>query len=255
MNIVIIEDEVLAANKLEEFILKYNSNFKILAKIRSVKTAIKWFEANGLPELLFLDIHLLDGNSFEILKEVEITCPVIFTTAYDSYALEAFKVNSIDYLLKPISFSKLKGAFQKLETLKGNIDVQQSKLLNDLLETVEKQGAGYKTRFLVKSGSKMFSLPVNQINHFYSEDRITFLLSNEGKRFMINQTLEELESLLDPAHFFRINRQMIVHIDSIKVTHKHFKGRFKIELNIKSPIEEIMVSSRRVSDFQFWLDR
>jgi len=255
MNIVIIEDEVLAANKLEQLILKYNSNFRVLAKIRSVREAINWFNTNGLPELLFLDIHLLDGNSFEIIKEVELSCPVIFTTAYDNYAIDAFKVNSIDYLLKPISFSNLETAFQKLETLKENIDEQQSKLLNNLLSTIEQKGAGYKNRFLVKSGSKMFSLQVNEINHFYSEERITFLLTNEGKRFIIGQTLEELDSILDPAIFFRVNRQMIIHIASIKVTHKHFKGRFKVELNIKSPIEEIMVSSRRVAAFQAWLDQ
>ncbi len=255
MNIVIIEDEILAANKLEQLVLQYDPTFKVLTKIRSVKNAIKWFNINGLPDLLFMDIHLLDGNSFEIIKKIELTCPVVFTTAYDRYALDAFKVNTIDYLLKPINFSKLENAFQKLDRLQKNLGNHQSQRLNKLIDSIEQKSTLYKNRFLVKSGSKMFSLQVSQINHFYSEERVTFLLTKDEKRFMIAQTLEELEVLLDPKHFFRINRQMIIHINSIKVTHKYFKGRLKIEITIDSPFEEIMVSSRRVSDFQAWLDR
>lgn len=255
MDIVIIEDEILAANKLEQLVLQYDPNYKVLAKTRSIKGTIDWLNTNGFPDLLLMDIHLLDGNSFEILKTIDLECMVIFTTAYDDYALEAFKVNSIDYLLKPIHFSKLEKAFQKLEFLQKNLGVPQSQKLNNLISFLEQQHVPYKDRFLVKSGSKMFSIPTQQINHFYSEDGLTFLLSHDEKRFIISQSLEILEKQLDPQYFFRINRQMIIHIHSIKIIHKYFKGRLKIELTMDSPIEEIMVSSRRVSDFLLWLDQ
>ncbi|PCJ96498.1 MAG: DNA-binding response regulator [Flavobacteriaceae bacterium] len=255
MNIVIIEDEVLAANKLEQLVLQYNPNFKILAKIRSVKEAIAWFTNQGLPDLLFMDIHLLDGNSFDILKKIEINCLVVFTTAHNRYALDAFKVNSIDYLLKPINYDKLEKAFQKLEQLQKKLNGQSSDQLQQLMASLSQQNTTYKDRFLVKSGTKMFSVDVGDISQFYSEERISFLHTRQQKRFMISQSLEELESILDPKDFFRINRQMIVHINSIIVVHKHFKGRLKIELNTVSPFKEIMVSSRRASDFQTWLDR
>lgn len=255
MNIIIIEDEVLAAKKLAQLVFRYNPNFKILAEIRSVKDSVNWLRSNEMPDLIFMDIHLLDGSSFEILGDVELSCPVIFTTAYDTYALEAFKVHTVDYLLKPINFSKLEQAFQKLETIQNNIEIKQSARLDALLEAIQTKTDTYKNRFLIKSGSKMFSVKVKEVNHFYSEEKLTFLITHEGNRFVVDLTLDELEKVLNPSCFFRINRQMIIHIDSIKMSHKLFRGTLKIELNIDSAVEEVVVSSRRVSDFQIWLDR
>jgi len=254
MKVVIIEDEILAAKKLEELILRYNSEFHILAKIRSVQEAIQWFGTNDGPDLVYMDIHLLDGTSFEIIKQVNLSCPVIFTTAYDDYALEAFKVHSIDYLLKPVSYPKLQRAMDKLGQIQRNLEDIKSTRLKQALDLLESGNTSYKSRFLVRTGSKLLSINTQDIGLFYSEDKITFLITLQKERFMIGQTLEELEKLLDPQFFFRVNRQVILHINSIKAAHKYYKGRLKIELlQGLSPLD-IVVSSRRVSGFQDWLD-
>lgn len=255
MNIVIVEDEVLAANKLEQMILRYDPNNSILQKIRSVEDAIAWLTKNAPPDLLFLDIHLLDGTCFDILKTTEITCPVIFTTAYDAYALDAFQLHSVDYLLKPVGFSKLQKAFQKLEAMQSVLEkARQIQKLNDVLAAFENKNQTYKSRFLVKSGARLFPVSVDLVRYFFSEDRLTFLVTEEGKKYTVQQTLDELETLLDPAYFFRINRKIILHIDSIQVVHRYFKGRLKINL-VPAYGEDAIVSSRRVGDFQAWLDR
>lgn len=255
MNLLIIEDEVLAADKLEAMILRYNPHYQIVAKIRSVEHAVKWLNENNSPDLIFMDIHLLDGTCFDILKKVAINNPVIFTTAYDNYALKAFKLQSVDYLLKPVSFTKLEQAFQKLEEMQQHFQKDsQADKLEELLSTLKDEPIVYKSRFLVKSGSRLFPIDITQIAYFYSEDRITFLVTKKNKKYSIHHTLDELEKTLNPMDFFRINRQMIVQVESIQVVHKSFKGRLKIDLS-PTPIEEVMVSSRRVIDFQTWLDR
>lgn len=254
MDILIIEDETLAADKLEQMILRHDASHQILAKIRSVEAATKWFAQNTPPDVLFLDIHLLDGTSFDILKTNTIDCPVIFTTAYDAYALDAFQLHSIDYLLKPISFAKLHQAFQKLNAIQQTFQkAQQTQQLDKVLSAIENQSQHYKSRFLVKFRTQLLPIAVEQISYFFSEDRITFLVTKEGKKHIINHSLDELETLVDPANFFRINRQMIVHIESIQAVHKYFKGRLKVELS-PAPDAEAIVSSRRIADFQVWLD-
>lgn len=256
MNIVIIEDEALAAGKLEKMILKHNSEFKVLEKLGSVEAASEWFAQHDMPDLLFLDIQLSDGTSFDLLKTIEITCPVIFTTAYDHFALDAFQLHSVDYLLKPVSQDKLAKALAKLDEMQQHYQKSQtSPQWETVLKTLEgQQPQAYKARFLIKSGTRYFPVSTKQTHYFFSEQRITFLVTEEGKKYTIGYTLDELANLLDPADFFRINRKMIVHIKSIQMVHKHFNGRLKVELD-PQPEEEIMVSSRRVADFQAWLDR
>lgn len=254
MNILIIEDETLAADKLEQMILKHDANHRILEKIRSVESAIKWFAQNEAPDVLFMDIHLLDGTSFDILKSTTIDCPVIFTTAYDAYALDAFQLHSIDYILKPISYLKLQQAFQKLEAIQQTFQkAQQTQQLDKVLTVLEDKKQNYKSRFLVKFRTRMLPIAVEQISYFFSEDRITFLVVQEGQKYMTNHSLDELETLLNPASFFRINRQMIIHIESIQSIQKYFKGRLKVDLS-PAPEEEVLVSSRRIADFQAWLE-
>ncbi len=255
MKILIIEDETLAADKLERMIDRYDESHEIVDKLRSVEAATAWFEAYEAPDLLLLDIHLLDGTCFDILQAIDIPCPVIFTTAYDAYALKAFQLNSVDYLLKPISYTRLEQAFEKLETMQQSFrQQQQAQQLDSVLHALQNQQQSYKTRFLVKSGARLFSVATEQARYFFSEEGISFLVTKEGKKYSISHTLDELEELLYPEDFFRISRQMIVHIYSIKMVHKHFKGRLQIEL--QPPHEEnAMVSSRRVADFQAWLDR
>lgn len=255
MEILIIEDEELAADKLAGMILRDNPDHHILGKIRSVESAVEWFNTNPSPDLLFLDIHLLDGTCFEILNAVEITCPVIFTTAYDTYALEAFQLNSVDYLLKPIRFSKLQQAFQKLEVMLKNFqEVEQGQKLNKVLAALENKSHSYKSRFLIKSGARFIPIAIQDISYFFSEDRITYLLTRQGKKYSVNYSLDDIEQLLDPAEFFRINRQIVLHIDSVEMVHRYFKGRLKVDL-IPRFEEDVLVSSRRVADFQAWLDR
>jgi len=255
MKILIIEDETLAADKLQRMIERYDERHEIVDKLRSVEAATNWFAQNEAPDLLFLDIHLLDGTCFDILNAIDIPCPVIFTTAYDAYALEAFQLNSVDYLLKPISFARLEKAFHKLESMQQSFQhQQQAQQLEDVLHALQNRQTAYKTRFLVKSGARLFSVATEQARYFFSDEGINYLVTVDGKKYSINHTLDELEQLLNPADFFRINRQMIIHISSIQMVHKYFKGRLKIDLQPSSE-QEAMVSSRRVADFQAWLDR
>ncbi len=254
MKIVIIEDEIPAAEKLEKMIRQHDEQHDIQKKLRSVEGAVAWFSDHPLPDLLFMDIHLLDGTCFELLKQIELTCPVIFTTAYDRYALEAFQLHSIDYLLKPISYDKLAQAFEKLASLQENLRQEQQQSIDKVVQALESKKPSYKSRFLVKSGSRLFSVPIEAIAYFFSKDRITFICTQKDKKYSVNHSLDEIEELLDPSLFFRINRQMILHINSVQMVHKYFKGRLKVDL-IPPSEEDAFVSSRRVGDFQDWLDQ
>lgn len=253
MEVLIIEDEELAAAKLERLIQRYDQSYKIVAKLRSVKESVSWFSTRKAPDLLFLDIHLLDGTCFDILNEVDIKCPVIFTTAYEDYVFESFKVYNIDYLIKPVSFKKIEQSLTKFGKLFEN---QQKSTdtgnIEEMLQAIRSASKEYKSRFLVKFGSKLLPIDVNQVAYFFSKDRITFLVTLEGKKYPVNPTLEELEESMDPSLFFRINRQMILHVQSIKQVHKYFKGRLKVDLQLEAD-QDIMVSSRRASEFQDWL--
>jgi len=255
MKVLIIEDEALAAAKLERMVQRFSSSYIILDKLRSVEESKSWFENNQPPDLLFLDIHLLDGTCFDLLDQVEILCPVIFTTAYQDFVLDSFKVHSIDYLIKPVSFKKLQQSLHKFERL---VAQHQEKAADDdyqeIIEVIRSTNKEYKTRFLVKFGSKLLPIAIDQIAYFISKDRITFLITKDDKKYPISATLDELETTLDPATFFRINRQVILHVQSIRQVHKHFNGRLKVDLQLETD-EDIMVSSRRASEFQSWLDQ
>lgn len=255
MKVLIIEDEQLAAEKLVQMIRRYNDRIEVLDPIRSVGASVTFLRQAPVIDLLFLDIHLLDGTCFDLLKEVRVPCPVIFTTAYDEYALEAFRLNSVDYLLKPVSYARLKSAFDKFQQMQYSFrQVHQSAHLDQLLAAVDAKGAPrQKSRFLVKSGSRLFTIDTERIAYFYTEDKISYLVTKDGKKYSISQSLEELETELEPSRFFRINRQMILHIQSIRMVHTYFKGRLKIELQ-PCPDFDVMVSSRRVPAFKAWLD-
>lgn len=255
MKIVIIEDETLAANKLEKMILKYRDSFQVIEKLGSVESAREWLTTHEMPDLLFLDIQLSDGTSFDLLKTITITCPVIFTTAYDHFALEAFQLHSVDYLLKPVSQDKLAKALDKLDAWQQRYQqMPAAPAWETVIKKLEGQQQAYKSRFLIKSGTRYFPISTAETHYFFSAQRITFLVTAEGKRYTIGYTLDDLANELDPADFFRINRKMIINIKSIQMVHKHFNGRLKVDLE-PSVEEEVMVSSRRVADFQDWLDR
>lgn len=254
MKILIIEDEAFAADALETMICDLRPETQILEKIESIEEAVEWFEANTLPDLIFCDIHLSDGSSFEIFKQVEVKTPVIFTTAYNEYALEAFKVNSIDYLLKPIDKSELEKAIKKYEELnRENISHEFENLKNLLKNTVSDSGKASKTRFMVKSGQNIKTIASDQIAYFLAEDGVVLLVTPEGKRYVVNYTLDQLEELLDSKDFFRANRQLITRIDAIKEVSPYFKGRLHLSLAPELKNDQI-ISSNKASAFKAWLD-
>jgi two-component system response regulator LytT len=200
MKIAIVEDEQLAVEKLEKMILKYNPTYNIVARLDSVDDAIDWLKNQESPDLMLLDVQLTDGTSFDIFQQVSIKCPVIFTTAYDQYALEAFQLHSIDYLIKPISQEKLNVALDKLKNLKASLS-QNMEIYGILKEIGLKQNA-YKSRFLVKVGSTLRSIETDDIAYFFSEDKLVFLKTFSNNKFVLNETLDELEKQLNPSIFF-----------------------------------------------------
>lgn len=254
MRVLIVEDERLAAEQLERMIVQYDEDAEILGKLSSVEETISWFMHNKAPDLAFMDIQLLDGTTFDILDKIEVSCPVIFTTAYDHYALEAFQLQSIDYLLKPINYYKLTSAFKKLEDMQASLgQLGPSTNAAVAVAPIFKRTNQYKSRFLVKLGNRSYSVPIEKIAYCFSQDKISFLVSWEQKRYILNHTLDQLEELLDPHLFFRTNRQTIAHIESIQTVVPYFKGRLKVEI-YPEPDFEVIVSSKKASAFKEWLD-
>lgn len=251
MKILIIEDEKPAAEKLQRFITRYNTSYEIVATCDSIESATRFI--NNSPDsfdLVFMDIQLKDGKSFEILNHVKISKPVIFTTAYDEYALEAFKLNSIAYLLKPYTFDEVASALNKLQQmkaeLKDNFDVD---LLKSAINQLQKKK--YKDRFMVKVGDHLKSVPVTAIAYFFADGRTVYLVTTENRRFIIDYNLEDLNEILDPAFFFRANRSFILHIDAITDVSIYSNSRLKITV---APMinKEIIVSRERVAEFKSW---
>ena len=248
MNALIIEDEELAARNLTN-ILKEIGNIKTIAILESIADTVEWFEVNDLPDLVFMDIHLADGSAFEIFKMIRIDCPIIFTTAYDEYALQAFKVNSIDYLLKPIALADLKKALDKREIVSGNNpkSTDLSKLLSMIKPSVE-----YKTHFLVsQKADKLIPLKTGEIAFIYIETGIVKAIDYKGKSFVIENTLDELAAMLDPKQFFRANRQFIISRNAIKDIDLWFNSRLSVNLIVQIP-EKILISKVRISVFKDW---
>ncbi|RDV14249.1 DNA-binding response regulator [Pontibacter diazotrophicus] len=219
----------------------------------SIKEALKWLELNSEPDLIFCDIHLSDGNSFEIFRRVDVKCPVIFTTAYNQYAIEAFKVNSIDYLLKPIMEEDVAKALKKYEALQRHHLKQGFGNLQGLIQTSQAPQPAARTRFSVKQGQTIRTVPTEEVACFLAEEGVTFLMTFPGKRFIVNTTLDQLEEQLDKAKFFRVNRQFIVGIEAVQEVQRYFKGR--LILKLKPPLEmEQTVSTNRTAAFKQWLD-
>lgn len=248
MKIVIIEDEVIAADYLEKMIKLYDPSVEVMAKLDSVSSSVIWFQQNQ-PDLIFLDIHLGDDISFKIFEQVDIRIPVIFTTAYDHYAIRAFKLNSIDYLLKPIDQNELIASIEKYKSF-GNPKTD----LRMLTELINLQKPNYQERFLVSSGQKLRSVQTSDIAYFFAEQKLSFLVDQSGKQFIVDQSLDKLETLIDPQQFFRINRQFIVSFRAIKNMISYSKSRVKLELEPQID-KETIVSVERASDFKNWLNR
>lgn len=250
MKIAIIEDEPLAAEKLQRYLLKYSEEIEVLATLPSLETAIPWIEEHQQKvDLFFMDIQLIDGLSFEIFTKTSVQKPVIFTTAFDEFAIDAFKVNSIDYLMKPIMFTDLSRALQKLKSLKAQFSnpVELVPLLQKIQEKV------FKDRFLVRMGNHIHSVPSTSINAFFAEGRDVYLVTDQGKKYIIEYKLEALEELLDPKHFFRANRTFIVHLNAITDVTVYANRRLKLALSSKLD-KEVIISREKVADFKKWFE-
>lgn len=248
---IIVEDEPLAARRLEALIVSCAPDIEIVGQLSSVKAAVQWFEQQPVPDLVFMDIHLDDGDSFAIFNQTEVVAPVIFVTAYDAYTLQAFKVNSIDYLLKPVNEAELRFALEKFKKLQlASYHAGDKTIVS--IENLKK--TTIKSRFLVMSGAKMMSIPIADVAYFYSEDKITFLQMTKGNRYPLEYTLDKLMEMLEPEHFFKINRQMIVSIKSIQSIYKMSVNRLKLTLT-PDYSKEILVSIERYTAFKDWLDR
>jgi DNA-binding LytR/AlgR family response regulator len=249
MNVVIIEDEKIASDNLERMLHSIDENIHVLTKIESIRNSVKWLAANSC-DLIFLDIQLSDGNSFNIFQQVEVKTPVIFITAYDQFAIKAFKLNSIDYLLKPLNKNDLTQSLKKFYTLHESHISPDFKVL---LESIKKP-VQYQERVLVNVGKKLKSVKTSEIAYFYVTGKGVFFCTKENKHYDIDFTLDKLQEILDPKYFFRINRQYIVHIESIDNMFTVSKSRLKLDIKPK-PDEEVIVSVNNMYEFRLWLNR
>lgn len=256
MKVLIIEDEILAAERLESLIKQYDATIEIVEIIDSVEDTVIWLTKNDHPDLIFLDIQLADGLSFEIFEQTTVNSPIVFTTAYDEYAVKAFKVNSIDYLLKPIDLEDLTKAFiQYKKQYPAPIQKRVSPdlvLIQQAMQMLTKQ---YKTRFIVKAGNHLNAVPVENISYFFSEHKATWL-QTATKKYLIDYTLEQIEGMLDPTQFFRLNRKYLVIFSAIRDVISYSNSRLKVTLvDAKKADEQILISREKVSAFKAWLDQ
>lgn len=252
MNVLIIEDEPLAAQRLETLLADMVENVRIADKIDSVKKAVAWLQKNPAPDLILMDIHLADGLSFQVFEQCEVKAPVIFTTAYDEYALKAFKVNSIDYILKPVDKTELARALQKLESLK-NVQPSQETLMQSISLAMNMLTKKYKERFVIKVGEHLKTIEVKNILYFFSQEKATFCHA-DNRNHILDFTLEQVEALVDPADFFRVNRKYLVRAESIQDIISYTNSRLRLVLK-NSQDTDVIVARERVQEFRQWLDR
>jgi two-component system, LytTR family, response regulator LytT len=250
MKAVIVEDEFVAAQNLQRLISQVADDIQVIAVLQSVEESVEWFNLNTAPDVLFLDIHLADGSSFSIFEKVKISCPIIFTTAYDEYALKAFEVNSIDYLLKPINMKSLERAVQKLRGLVAT-KTDNADVITNILAAFKESKKVYKSNFLIPHKDKFIPLAVHKIACFYTENKMVKIITEDNQIFHLDSSLEDVYMQLDPAQFYRANRQYIVSHKAIKDISIWFGSKVSINLYVSVP-EKIIVSKARVSEFKAW---
>lgn len=248
MKALIIEDEMMAAQSLQKLLAKVSPDTEVLCVLETVEESVEWLTSHPMPDLLFMDIHLADGSSFAIFDKVDITCPVIFTTAYDEYALKAFEVNSIDYLLKPINKSDLERAMNKYKSL---IASHQKPSLDGLLEQMGGVRKKYKSCFLIPERDKLIPLATSNIAYIFIDTKTVKAIAMDGHTYYLNQTLDEIMAQLDPEQFFRANRQFIISRWSVKDMTVWFGNKLAVNLIVPTP-EKIIVSKARVGEFKTW---
>jgi DNA-binding LytR/AlgR family response regulator len=252
MKVLIIEDEPQAVERLAILVKGLQPDVQICATLDSVKRSVEWILKNPAVDLIFMDIQLADGLSFEIFDKVEVKAPVIFTTAYNEYALKAFKVNSIDYILKPVDKGELEAAFRKYQTLTRQ--PPSDKMMESIGYAIQMLAKKYKERFVIKVGEHLKSVEVSEILFFFSLEKTTFAQTKDGRKHILDFTLDQLDGLLDPARYFRINRKYIVSTDSIQDMISYTNSRLKLILKT-SDDADVIVARERVQEFKEWLDR
>ena len=253
MKILIIEDEPHAVQRLQTLIRELIPDADIVGKIDSVKKALDWFERNDPPDVVLMDIQLADGISFQIFEQCEVKAPVIFTTAYEEYALKAFKVNSIDYILKPVDRDELDIALKKVSSRQRSVNAT-AELLHNMSESVKMLTKKYKARFMIKVGEHLRTIEVDNIRFFHSHDKTTFCVTGENRSLIVDYTLEQLEEMLNPLSFYRINRKYLVSAAAIQDIISYTNSRLRLVLK-GSQDEDIIVARERVQDFKSWLDK
>ncbi len=249
MKVLIIEDEGIAADRLTHLLSDMEENYDVIAHLDSVRSSIEWLKNNTHPELAFFDIQLADGKSFEILKEVEVKFPIIFTTAYDQYAIDAFRVNALDYLLKPIVPEELQQALAKFRA--NQVTPPDTSVLLSLIQDNQKK---YKERFVIKVGEHLKTIPTKESMVIYSRDKATWNHTQSGTNYLLDFTLDQLDELLDPELFFRISRKFIVNMDAISDIITFSNSRLKIKVE-GFDSEEMIVARERVGEFKEWLNQ
>jgi two-component system LytT family response regulator len=250
MNVLIIEDEESAFENLKHILGACNEPIHILAWLQSVEQSIVWFQENDSPDLIFLDIHLSDHLSFKIFESVQVSCPIVFTTAYDEFAIKAFELNSIDYLLKPITHKNIEKSLIKYHSNKSGVSDSYKKLICDLKQF--SNTTTFKERFLVNKRDELITIPITDISYFYKKKDSYVVLKN-GEQFPVKYTLEQLIELLNPSQFYRVNRQVIVSISAIRKITLWFKGKLKLQLTPEFE-ETLLVSREKSADFKKWMD-
>ncbi|OLY91238.1 two component transcriptional regulator, LytTR family [Cnuella takakiae] len=254
MNILIVEDEELAQRKLQKTLGAVDASAKVVGITDSIQSTVGWLQNNPTVDLILMDIELADGQSFEVFNLVDVKAPVIFTTSYDEYALKAFKVNSVDYLLKPVQSEDLQVAldkYKKLAASRGG-DVNIDSLVKQIQQQM--QPREYRKRFLVKLAQKLVSVEVNEISYFYSDGRLNFFKTADNKKFVVDYTMDELEEMLDPDRFFRISRSFFVAIEAIEKMEDYFGNRLILSLK-PSTEKEALVSREKVGEFKKWMGK
>lgn len=259
MNILIVEDEDLAVKKIQKTLASIDPDAVITGVTDSIKATVEWLESNAKPDLILMDIELSDGQSFEIFSRITVESPVIFTTSYDEYALKAFKVNSIDYLLKPIQKEDLETALDKYRQMKsvyGSGPATSGLSMDALIKELSRklQPKEYRKRFLVKHAQKLVSIETEEIAYFFSDGRLNFFKTYDNKKFVVDYTMDELEDMLDPDRYFRISRSFYISVDSVDQIHDYFGNR--LLLNLKPAVEkEAIVSREKATEFKKWMGK
>jgi DNA-binding LytR/AlgR family response regulator len=250
MTVLIVEDEQLAQERLEMLLKAYDPAIVVAGKLESVEETVQWLKSKPHPDIILLDIHLADGDSFEIFKQATTQKPVIFTTAYENYAIDAFQLFSIDYILKPVTAKSLAAALNKYKNLSAAFSPHNYELL---IEQVKDNFLNnYKSRFLAKVGKRLFFVPAEEVAFFWADNKIVYLTDREGNRFVINATIDKLESELNPKDFFRVNRSTIIHAGVLEQVKPYPNNRLKVELRNLRNADEIIISRERVNVFKEW---